>query len=81
MSKNRYRFITFETMNVLEAKGYSRKPRPGAVAMPFISLRGWTEERAGPPPKRPRNTPEVADEFSSEQGRKNTKTAIITHCD
>ena len=70
ISKNRHRFITFETMNVLEAKGYSRKPRPGAAATPFISLGGRTGERAEPPPKRPRNAPEVADEFSSEQGKK-----------
>ena len=59
----------FETMNALEAKGYTRKPRPGAASMPFLPTGGNADGSAGPPMKRRKNTLEVADEFSSEPGK------------
>ena len=64
-------------MNALEAKGYTRKPRPGAASMPFIPTGGNVDGSAGPPMKRRRNTPDVADEFSSEPGKRLRKYNFV----
>ena len=53
----------------MDARGYVRKPRPGAAPTPFLVPEERPTEGPEPPRKRARPAGELADEFSSEQGK------------